>query len=58
MPVMGVRVILFYCHVSAKYLFYISGGWVFVVVGWWDFVGLGFFLFLASKHRLVFSNQL
>lgn len=33
MPVMGVRVILFYCNVSAKYLLYISGGWVFCV-GW------------------------
>lgn len=58
-PVMGVKVISFYCSVSAKYLFYISNDWVLFEFFTFGFLGEGgcvSLLFLISKHRLVFSK--
>lgn len=34
-PIMGVRVIYFYCNASAKYLFYVSGDWLFFFCCFW-----------------------
>lgn len=51
MPVIGLRVMHFYCNVSAKYLFYISDGWVFCC-GWLDFVDLRIFSVLDQVSFL------